>query len=800
MSRTFWQSLLIPFALLLFSSGISAGESLQLPVLDWEVRSDWIDIKTLGAVGDGKTDDTDSVQKALAMIVAPRPSGISIYFPAGTYRITRTLKVTADQRPVNGVLLVGRGRESRLLWDGCAGGTLLEMEGMAYSRMVGIEFDGAGKAAIGHRHISMHTFETAVRNSYLAFRNFTQAGVYADPNDKFAMAETHFDNCLFERNGIGVSFTKFNDYDITFSGCDFRRNDIGILCQHGHYYVRNTHFEESRNADIVSQPEHNSSVRRSTSLNSRMFIRQQNLIAGLVIEGCSVSGWRNPDGAISLSGAPVTMFDTHFTNPPKEAQIVVATGGLKRLVASENTALAADNKPLPLFAPEFARSPNLCLLPAGKRKGIRLDPAQVFFQPQMLIPGKVFDARRDFGAVGDGRTNDTEALQKTIDAARAHGKNAIAYVPSGKYVVKNSLTVTGQDYTFGGAGLVSTQLIWTGDPEGTTIRVEQAQNVTVENLLTERPSGLSILHRDTGAPSSVCYKGVFMGRTFVDSKPAPARVSVKSPPASLQDDLEIDDLLMERESETEEVLAIYGGGMRLENLSAKTTVILDNVLGHLDILDSADAVIFAPVTYYGQLRVRGKSPKRGGFLGFQTRFSGVKVDGTVEALDNHSIILSDYYTEGSKTWLRLSGHDGEPAGRVTVQGAKIQPEAMYNMVESTNYAGTLFLGSNQPYMFVGKFTVSGHRPLEVILCGMSFYGAMLQPIMTGDAKIYMYGNAQHKTYPNNWTGPKIPTALSLANNLPVDKSSIATSGLDHLRELGEYDLQLLFPHVHAASK
>jgi len=47
---------------------------------------------------------------------------------------------------------------------------------------------------------------------------------------------------------------------------------------------------------------------------------------------------------------------------------------------------------------------------------------------------------RDFGAKGDGKTDDTAAIQKAIDAAHAAG-GGVVYLPRGDYLVKTRLTV-----------------------------------------------------------------------------------------------------------------------------------------------------------------------------------------------------------------------------------------------------------------------------------------------------------------------------------------------------------------------
>jgi hypothetical protein len=54
----------------------------QIPALQWEERSDWIDVRTdiaPAAIGDGQADDTVSIQNALTGV----RDGSVLYFPPG---------------------------------------------------------------------------------------------------------------------------------------------------------------------------------------------------------------------------------------------------------------------------------------------------------------------------------------------------------------------------------------------------------------------------------------------------------------------------------------------------------------------------------------------------------------------------------------------------------------------------------------------------------------------------------------------------------------------------------------------
>jgi polygalacturonase len=95
-----------------------------------------------GAVGDGVTDDTAAVQKALG---APGPTNSTLYFPAGTYRISQTLTLTVG----NTSTLSAKTPSIRRSSGPAPPGTMLYIYGVATSRFDRLTFDGQGNAAVG---------------------------------------------------------------------------------------------------------------------------------------------------------------------------------------------------------------------------------------------------------------------------------------------------------------------------------------------------------------------------------------------------------------------------------------------------------------------------------------------------------------------------------------------------------------------------------------------------------------------------------------------------------------------------
>jgi len=736
-----------------FAPGVGEGQAARtppggIPALNWQSRSDWVNVRELGAQGDGETDDTGAIQGALDDV----SNGSTVYLPPGTYRITKTLTLVG---PLIGVLIVGHGRDTHLVWDGEDGGCLWTDDGVAYSRYVGLTFEGGGSAAIGFLHHSDNRFETEVRHQHLAFRGFTDAAILADPEDKYALAETNFENCLFEDCGRGVAFVQFNDYNYTFDGCEFRRCGVGIDCAHGNFYARNSHFEGSRDLDIRSAPEHASSVRRCTSVGSRAFIDHRQSVAPITIQDCHVSEWQSPDGAVVVSGAPAMLFDCVFSGPPQGSPPVRVPKAGQRLIVSGNRVEGAED----VFPP--GHEARLYSVPAGDRTGSIRSAHQRFLRDTAETPAKVLDAKQDFGATGDGKTDDTAAIPATIDAARADGAGAIAYLPTGTYMVAATIRLTGRDYSVGGSGFM-TRVKWTGAEGGTIFSVQDPQNVTLEHLTIGHhdggaaDNGIDVHQTGSDGRSSMIYDGVFVYGMYQ-----------KQP---------------------------FRQGLHFTGLGEGAVVVMRHVQGNLRFVDCARATILGNTTFEGSILVEGGDERRTGLLGFLTRLCTIVTHG-LYLRDNHSIVMSDFYVEQADNGFVFEGSPDAPAGRATIQGAKVhftvgeEDPAKGTAISIRDYAGRIFLGPDQLYVepTAVRVTHQGDGAVDLFFLANCFYRTRLEVTKAESARVFLVGNEGVGVIEGDTIAP---ADYQAEDNLTPEALTEVSEALDDLRRLGEVDLRL----------
>lgn len=733
---------------------IQAQTYATLPTLNWQERSDWINVKTditPAAVGDGVTDDTAAIQAALNNMT----HGSVLYFPAGVYRISQTLNILNPGYRLEGLWLVGHGADTTLSWHGEMDGTMMSNPGVARSQFTGMVFDGRGVAAVGFDNNNAY-FDTQTRWSNLAFYNFTASGYQSNPTASTSVAEVSVDQCIFNNCASGIKITKYNDYDFTIIGSDFINCGYGINCVKGNFYVRNSLFQGNRIADIYgSGTEHACSVRRCVSKDSAQFINYTSSVSVLTVQDCYVSNWTSTDGAISYSGSwrgtPLTLHNNSFLNPPdSNAPIRLLSDTSQKVIICNNNAPSSTS----LMSP----TPTTYTIPAGnENRNIADNGSEIrsFINSDASVPAVVYDVTTYGATPNDSSDNDATAIQNAINAAKNHGQGAIAYFPRGDYHVQSTLTIDGGDYVVGGAGL-RTCIIWAGTQDGTIINVASPKNIMLENIsVGTKASGptnsaIDILHTSDGTASRMTYNGVWVHGTYV------------------------------KQPETK--------GIVLSGLGSKDVVNIDQISGNIRINNSARATILGSVSYEGSIVIDDNiSATRDGFTGFITRLT-TKDAYPLIIRNNNNFVISDYYTEQGENGPMLSGVAGNPEGRVTICGAKtayITEENQFFM-DINNYQGDIFYGPNQFYITPNPFKINhtGTRPVNITVLGNSFYNSSLTLNTSGSATLYAMCNSS--------AGSGTPPADSY-NAQTLQSVSAA---FDDLQKLGDLDMAINYPNLN----
>lgn len=763
-----------------------ASTAPLLPALNWQQRSDWINVKTgvqPAAVGDGVHDDTTAIQAALNRLDDNYVSRVkTVYFPPGTYRITKTLSLTK----VQGAMLVGNGRTTRIVWDGPLNQTMFWSNGATYARYIGLTWDGANKAAVGVDHASKSYYETRIRHQDEAFLNFRTAGIRFGYNQVTPTAEVMFRNCLFQKCYNGVAFLQWNDYDNDFEGCDFRDCGTSINCQAGEVYVRDTHFERSSTVDIYLNS-HSHSIRRCTSVGSNRFISAP-LAANsdiITVQDCHVDGWTGTQGAIWLGmRGPTTVFDCSFTHAPDTDPPIRLTNWrtvLQSVILSNNVAPGSSTLIDPGLNSQIAQ------IPAGTRGPSLSDPAKSLFISSETVPATVLDVKTGFGAKGDGITDDTQAILSAIRAAAALGGHPLVYLPPGVYIVSATLPLTG-GYGIGGSGF-KTIVHWSGSPSaGPVFSVQDPQNALLEQMQINAPDPVACVQQTSAstAPSDMTYDGVYVGGSFLGPVPPGGYGVVGTPRVSR--------------------------GLECVALSGSATVHLLHWDGSAHFTNCSRATILQDFGADGVLQVDGSQSEKTGFLGILMKAnSGNPCDIVVR--DNQDLVATDTYTESTTSFLSVSGdgaYPGQP-GHVTVQGTECNTNSP-QAVTVNDYEGRVTLTGMQfthRYQVGHELAQGGTRPADLVLLGVMFWiddptltvapGANLltvQNIVANDPN-----NSATHIVPNQITGfSSAATAALLQGGLtaaavPGGGGALAgaAAALDDFRRLGAVDLAINHP-------
>ena len=200
----------------------------------------FINVREMGAKGDGKTDDSVAIQKAfdkacaidkwVNIHVRDKQASRTVIIPTGDYIIRKTLIL--DPRHVNLVIKGTGGSKAgntRLIWDGAKGGNLLEAWGVSGFEIYDLRLEGKSKCGIlvrlnsidGPAYMNkMKKVDKELGLSY--FKRFGQKATGENTFERLYLNESDTGMSLGDSSYICTS-------DMTFSDVTFRKCKTGFI-------------------------------------------------------------------------------------------------------------------------------------------------------------------------------------------------------------------------------------------------------------------------------------------------------------------------------------------------------------------------------------------------------------------------------------------------------------------------------------------------------------------------------------------------------------------------------------------
>lgn len=270
------------------------------------------DVRSHGARGDGQTDDTAAVQKAV-------DAGGTVQFSTGTYKLTRTVTIDLDKTgfvvlagdATSRIMMAGAGPAFQFIgthggsaapaqfkpnvWDRQRSPTVQGLE------IVGAHAEADGIAARGTMQLTINRI--VVREARHAIR-------LHERNRNVLISDVH----LYHNRGIGVFYDRVNLHQSNITGSHISYNAGGGVVVRGGD-VRNIHIG---NCDIESNMEPNSPPTANVLIDST-----DGSVGEVAITGCTIQHNNpSPDSAnIRIRGVGIT--NASNPNPTNEGHVTI---------------------------------------------------------------------------------------------------------------------------------------------------------------------------------------------------------------------------------------------------------------------------------------------------------------------------------------------------------------------------------------------------------------------------------------------------------------------------------------------
>ncbi|MBS1659722.1 MAG: right-handed parallel beta-helix repeat-containing protein [Bacteroidetes bacterium] len=430
----------------------------------------WANVRQrFGAKGDGKTDDTKALQRAIDSLSCPptrfntgKQGYTVVYLPAGTYCISSTLVL----RGRIGVSIVGEDpANTTIKWTGPEKDTLLWTDGSAYFKVARLTWDANKRQ--GMEGIGVHwktRWEDAKSRSFATlnielsdnifvggFRFGISGGTYGTGTG-YNDSEIAIRRCTFKGcTEAGIEIMGYNALDYWVWDCKFLNCGSGIHCSYGGYHAYRSYFSGSSVAgDLHNMHGYYNSVRGCYSVNSRMFS---------VDEAITSNPFKRifqDNTVINARGYPVlyyhlgkiTLFDNRFTkSKDTSVKLSVLTNswapGIYEVLSLGNVYQYKD--PIKIDVPVKK------LYSVGDKQGEITNDTARFLKTLATTPARVSRKVLEVPA-GAGSAE----IQAVIDkAAQMKGQRPVVHFPMGTYTLDGPLVIpAASDMQLTGDGLI----------------------------------------------------------------------------------------------------------------------------------------------------------------------------------------------------------------------------------------------------------------------------------------------------------------------------------------------------------
>jgi Pectate lyase superfamily protein len=479
-SFVFFQLALISAAVLTPESGKRIGvpfaHAASIPEIGDEFVgpfTSWVNIKAFGAKGDGVTDDTGAIQTALTALGTGVSNRYVLYIPEGIYKITK--KLIYYKREFTSIL--GEDPTTTIFkWAGPASGTMLALDGVDYTRISRITFDGSSTAGVLIDQSGVTAdgfFDTGNEYADDIFKDAAtaiQCGVNAN-----GCAEGTIIRCHFLRlTQFGILLGNFNALDIWVRYSTFDDDAVGISNDPGagNFHAYNNIFRHSKIADIKIGNTGGFSFRGNYSIGSKAFITAggTNNPATMTIQGNTILDTTNPYAIDIGNQGPVLLYD-NVIRSLKAGQ----WGGAVFVGAFTDSDAIAVGNTFTIGSPAVAVYGRLLEIDTSVVAPNSISPVEP------VLPSTEPNFHRQVLEVSRNATSTD--IQRAITSAAAHnGNRPVVHIPAGDYSITSTLTIPADtDVQLTGDGH-RTRLLWKGIGTGPVLLLEGPSRATIRDL------------------------------------------------------------------------------------------------------------------------------------------------------------------------------------------------------------------------------------------------------------------------------------------------------------------------------